>query len=147
MKQKLIMIFIVFYGIAIMISILQSCDLMKYDATICDIEFTGINQSYSEPDNLTEKIGFMIRSVNNCTSSLNLDRLNLISSCYATTKCAEWQNGLLESTYEMRFDRQIILENDTILPNTDLLKVEKLKIGIKISIENDCKFIISTIDF
>lgn len=147
MRQKLILIFIGFCGFAIMISFLQSCDLMKYDATICDIEFTGINQSLSEPDYLTEKIGFVIRSVNNCPSALNLNRLNLISSCYATTKCAEWQNALLESSYELRLDRQIILENDTILPNTDLLHVEKLKVGIKISTENDCKFIISTIDF
>lgn len=54
----MIIIIIGFYGFVVIISILQSCDLLKYDATTCDIYFTGIqnSQSDSEPDDLTQKI-------------------------------------------------------------------------------------------
>lgn len=149
MIRKLIIIIAGFYGFFVLTTILQSCDLLSYDATICDIYFTGIKnfQSDSEPDDLTQEIGFVIRAKDYCTSAFNFNDLNLISSCYATTKCADWQNGLNESSFELSFDKLIIFNNDTIKPNQDLLKIASIKTGIKIVTTNECKFILSRINF
>lgn len=149
MIRKLIIIITGFYGFVVLISILQSCDLLKYDATICDIYFAGIqnSQSDSEPNDLTQKIGFMIRTEDYCTSAFNFNDFNLITSCYATTKCADWQNGLNESSFELSFDKLIVFKNDSIKPNQDLLTFDCFKSEIKIVTTNECKFILSKIDF
>ena len=47
----------------------------------------------------------------------------------------------------MSFDKLIIFNNDTIKPNQDLLKIASIKTGIKIVTTNECKFILSRINF
>src|SRR5690606_35104363 len=103
-----------------------SCeDLLEYEATICDIQFTALYTSGNdniEPDVLQDEIGFVIRSVKH-DQSCYIPNVQFFSSAYATTKCAEFQNQLLRSTYQISLDRPIQLNGDTITAKTDLLNV------------------------
>jgi hypothetical protein len=146
MIKKTFTIIAVSFIISLILPFFQSCD-WRYDATICDIDFISINQSFDSPDDLTEEIGFEIWSQTSCQSAFNLKNLSLFQSCYANTKCADWQNGLDISSYQLTLDRQIIFENDTLDSNTDLLKVENILSEIDITINEECKIVTSSIIF
>jgi len=136
-----------FYGLVILFSILQSCNWLRYDASICHIDFFGINGNSwdSRPDNLTNEFGFEIIADDNCKSAYILKNISLISSCYATKKCADWQNDLDESTYDLSFDRLIIVNNDSIKPGNNILENGYIKSNVKIEKDKDCSLITSTI--
>jgi hypothetical protein len=131
--------------------IFASCEgLLKYDATICDIDFAGINSANNfdleEPDRFEDQIGFGVWALPSSPTCFE-PIFELFSSAYATTKCAEFQNELLKSTYQLFFDRQIILDNDTIKPNTDLLSIQDIIVLTDIYINEECKLVNSTIIF
>ena len=98
----------------VLLSLLQSCELFKYDASICDIDFMSINLNYDGADNLIEEIGFEIYSIKSCPSAVKIQNLQIFKSCYATTKCAEWQNSLDISSFKLYLDKSLYIDNDTI---------------------------------
>lgn len=146
MKRKIIILTIIYITIGIFIN---SCGLLKYDAMICDITFAALNSTHQEnqqPDRFSDKIGFEIWSIAK-SPTCYLPRIQLFNSAYATTKCAEFQNRLLQSTYELSLDRSIVLNNDTIKANTNLLAIPDILGLTDIEINEDCKFVTSTIIF
>jgi hypothetical protein len=147
MIRKLIIFITGFYGLIVLFLILQSCDLLRYDASICHIDFFGINCNSwdSIPDDLTNEIGFEVRADDNCKSAYFLRDFSLISSCYATTKCPDWQNDLDVSTYDLSFDRLIIVNNDSLKPGINILENGYIKSNVKIEKDKGCPLITSTI--
>ncbi len=147
MIRKLIIITGGFYGLVVLFSIFQSCDLLRYDASICHIDFYGINcKSWdSIPDDLTNEIGFEVMADDNCENTFIFNDFNLISSCYATTKCPDWQNDLDVSTYDLSFDKLIIVNNDSINPGSNILGNGYVKSNTKIETDKGCPSITSTI--
>jgi len=63
------------------------------------------------------------------------------------TTCARFQNELLKSTYELSFDRAVVLNTDTIAPNTNILANQAVLALTDIEIYVDCKWVTSTIVF
>lgn len=142
--KKVIILTIIYF----VLGVTSSC-FLKYDAFICDIEFTGLNsfgKNNDSPDVFENEIGFEISSI---PSSQNcyIPKLNLFNSAYATTKCAEFQNQIITSTYKLRLNRPLILNSDTIYKDTDLLSISEIKNSTKIEIIEECKSVISTIIF
>src|SRR5690606_14036484 len=69
------------------------------------------------------------------------------SSAQATSKCAEFQNQLLISSYQISFDRPFVLNEDTIPTNTELLSIPLINSGTDITLEENCDFVDSRIIF
>jgi hypothetical protein len=149
MKQKFILITVIHLTVSIFLTVLQSCqDLFTYDASICDIEFRGLTSTTFpdiQPDTMTKDIGFVITSSLGNICSIR-PSFNLVTSCYATTKCAKWQNEFVQSSFKLSFDRQVIISGDTIAPNTDLFKEKAFTKGVEVKKSDfDCKYIKYTI--
>lgn len=149
MRIKFIILTIMYFGFGI--STFTSCgELLKYDATICDISFGGLNSDFAtnsaQPDKFSGRIGFEIQSISKSPTCL-LPTIQLFNSAYATSKCAVFQNQLLKSSYELSFDRPIILNGDTINSNTNLLAITNIAGNTDINLDEDCKFVTSTIVF
>jgi len=103
-------------------------------------------KSSNAADTLLEDVGFIVTgdSKQNCYV---LPRFGLISTCYATTKCARWKNEILQSSFELSFDKMLIISSDTIPPNTNLFQVSSFLNGVEILKEDDdCKFVVYTIN-
>jgi hypothetical protein len=142
MKLKLLFILVLYWATIIFMAMFQSCGLLSFDATICDIEFRGLERyPIVQQDTMTTDVSFAVIAYPGEIGSIG-PTFNLVSTCYATTKCARWQNRILESTFKMSFDRQVIIAGDTILPDTDLFQLPAFTNGIQI-LENDrhCKSI------
>lgn len=148
MKRKVLFLAAVFYGVAIILSGFQSCDF-GYDAFICNIDFFGYkNYSFSkEPDDLTSTIKFIIEADNNCKTASILQNINPINACFATHKSARWQNDIVESSFNLSFDKQIIIKNDSIKPGMNILANEYVKLNSKIDKKSHSNYIESTITF
>jgi hypothetical protein len=131
--------------------VITSCgDLLKYDATICDIQFAGLHSigklDNEEPDRFDDQIGFEIISIES-SPTCYIPTIQVFNSAYATTKCAEFCNQLIQSTYELSFDKSFVLDGDTISPNINLLSIQQF-IGLTdIEINEECKFVTSAIIF
>ena len=148
-KKTPIMIAKGFLGVLVTTTllILTSCGL-SYDASICDIELR--NRVFSspdiQPDTMNAQVGFTIIGFpnENCRRPSKIDLSSLL---YATTKCARWQNEIVESSFHLSFDKQVILSGDTISPNTNLLNVPNFRQGVTVlKDDSDCKYIMYTID-
>lgn len=150
MKLKLFIITFLYLTATISLTVFQSCeDLLSYKASICDIEFRGLKYEYPDfqPDTMTTDVGFIVHAYPNQTCYIQ-PTFNLISTCYATTKCAKWQNELLQSSFKLSFNRQLLISNDTIFPNTDLFQNSSFVSGAHITKDNsECKSIEYTITF
>jgi hypothetical protein len=144
MIRKLSIILSVYIVFSFTLALIQSCDGLTYKATICDISFTtqeaGYYNSYG-PDTLPDEIVFIVTASPHQTcyrpwhSALN-------SNCYATTKCAKWQNEIIRSSFSLQFDKKLVISGDTILPYTDLFQVPAfVNSSIIEKKESDCKFI------
>lgn len=122
----------------------------RYEATICDVQFTGLYTigipDHEEPDTFDDQIGFDIRSIES-SPTCYLPSLQIFNSAHATSKCAEFQNRILTSTYEISFDRPFVLDNDTIHTNTDLLSISDIVSLTEITIDESCNFVDSRIIF
>lgn len=147
MTRRIITITIIYFVLAV--GTFSSCNL-QYDATICDITFTGLNSTYrtdtQQPDRFIDKIGFEIRSVRNYQTCYT-PNFQFVNSANAMTTCARFQNELLKSTYELSFDRAVVLNTDTIAPNTNILANQAVLALTDIEIYVDCKWVTSTIVF
>jgi len=150
MKLKVLFIFTFILTITIILTALQSCeDLFSYNASICDIELTGLNYKYPDvqPDTMTTTVGLRVTAYPN-QSCYILPSFNLISTCYATKKCANWQNEIMQSSFKLSFDKQVIISGDTILPNTDIFQKSNFTSGIEVKKDDwDCNYIGYTITF
>lgn len=128
----------------------NSCGLLQYDATICDIHFaalhTGFSDDGTEPDRFDNGIGFEIWSYGG-SEHCAVPTIQLFNTAYATTKCAVFTNSLVKSTYKIFLDRPIVLDGDTIHANTDLLNIPEIYNSTSITLDEDCKFVMSTIVF
>jgi hypothetical protein len=145
MIRKLIVIILGFYGLAILTSLLQSCDC--YDTFINHIDLYGINNKSwdTEPDDLSKSFGFNIRADYTRISANIIRNINIINSCYAFSKCAHYVNDLVDSTYSLSFDKLILIKNDSIKPENNFLQNSIIKPNIKISKGVDSHAIYSTI--
>ena len=150
MKRKLFLITLLYLTAIISLTIFQSCeDLLSYKASICDIEFRGLKYKYPavQPDPMTTDVGFTVLASPDKTCYIQ-PTFNLISTCYATTKCAKWQNEILQSSFKLTFDKQVIISGDTILPNTDLFQLSSFINGVQVVKDKfECKGIEYTITF
>lgn len=147
MKRNIIKL--IFGYLALGILMFTACNL-SYDATICDIQFAGLHSTgkldNEEPDTFEDQIGFEIMSIES-SPTCYIPPIQVFSSANATTKCAEFQNQLLKSTYQISLNRPIILNNDTITPSTDLLNLPEINSLTDITINEGCKFVTSQIIF
>lgn len=147
MTQKVIILVVGYFALGIFT--FTAC-VTKYEATICDIQFTAHHYigvpEHSEPDPFGDEIGFAIRS--KPASQICLQpSFQVFSSAQATSKCAEFQNQLLISSYQMSYDKPFVLNNDTISANTELLSIPAIAAGTDITIEESCDFVDSRIIF
>lgn len=63
-----------------------------------------------------------------------------IGSCYATSVCILWQNDLDTTTFRLNFDKKIVTGNDTLFPQTDILKHPVFRKYVPINpVYSDCK--------
>lgn len=147
MIQKIIILLVDYFALGIFT--FTAC-VTKYKATICDIQFTGHhsigNPDQEEPDIFGDEIGFAIRS-KTTSASCDLPSFQVFNSALATTKCAEFQNHLLISSYQLSFDRHFVLNEDTIPANTELLSIPLINSGTDITLEERCDFVDSKIIF
>ena len=147
MTRKIIILTSLYFGLGILIN---SCGLFEYDAKICDVRFTGLNSAhllnYQDVDRFEDKIGFEIWSEAGETSCF-IPNFQLFNSAYALTKCANYNNKLLKSTYELALNRPIVVDGDTIFAYTNLLAIPSIIGATDIEIEEDCAFVTSTIVF
>ncbi len=131
-------------------SVFQSCeDFFSYEASICEIEFRGLKFKSPDvqPDTMTTDVGFVVAAYPDQTC-YKQPSFNLISTCYATTKCAKWQNEIVQSSFKLSLDKSVIISGDTILPNTDLFQISSFINGIQVVKDKfDCKYIEYTITF
>ncbi len=147
MKQKIFILTLGYFALGI--ATFTACSL-SYDASICDIQFTGLhsmgNFDDEEPDTFENQIGFEILALPS-SPTCYIPPIEVFSSAVATTKCAVYQNQLLKSTYQISLDRPIILNNDTISANTDLLNLPEINSLTEITIDEECKLVTSQIIF
>jgi len=150
--KKVIILIAGYLIIGVTIVMMQSC-FLSYDDWIADIVFKGNNRSTDpEVDDLTEKIGFQIIAGNSSVSHrlANIKNIDLFSKCYATTKCANWQNSLDISSFSMVFDKSFVYDSDTIEAGMDILKLELMRKDILIEKnqeESECLVIFYLINF
>jgi hypothetical protein len=61
---------------------------------------------------------------------ISFNNTSLINACYATS-CKETRlNAIIENTVQISIDEELIINNDTIPPNTDFLSIENAGIVI-----------------
>jgi hypothetical protein len=148
--KKVIILIAGYLIIGVTIATMQSC-FLSYDGWIVDVVFKG-NYRSNEPDidDLTKSIDFQIIAGGSDLSHrfAYIKNVDLFSKCYATTKCAKWQNYLDISSFSVTFDRGFLNDTDTIESGIDILKIESIRRDIAIDKDNDeCKFIFYTMTF
>jgi hypothetical protein len=62
MKLKLLIITVIYVTTATLLALFQSCDILRYDAYVCDVQFTGLTSNFNPtpPDTLVDDAGFRI---------------------------------------------------------------------------------------
>jgi hypothetical protein len=148
--KKVIILITGYLIIGVTITLMQSC-FLSYDGWIADVVFKG-NYRSNDPDidDLTKSIDFQIIAGGSDVSHrfAYIKNIDLFSKCYATTKCAKWQNHLDVSSFSMTFDRSFLNDTDTIEAGIDIFKIESIRMGITIDKDDDeCKFIFYTMAF
>jgi hypothetical protein len=150
MTKKVITLIGIYFFVGILLFQINSCDLLKFDMTICDIHFSSISNRYVNQeaiDTLTGEIGFIITDIPSSPSCFYLPNAALFNSAMATTKCGDYQNRLITSSYELYFSQNLIIENDTIFANTNALDYPFIKNQTKITCTENCDYIQSYIIF
>jgi hypothetical protein len=137
MTKKVLTLIIGFNALIVGLSIFQSCGL-DYDASICNIWFSHVYQDNDSQSSDYGKIDIELHGNDNCQSAFHRFNLDLIQSCYATTKCVNWQNSIDKESIEISFDKKIIIYNDTIVAGENILSNETIKNATDIVTENDC---------
>ena len=148
--KKVIILIAGYLIIGVTIAMMQSC-FLSYDNWIVDVMFKGSHPSnVSDVDDLTKSIDFQVIAGGSDVSHrfAYIKNIDLFSKCYATTKCAKWQNYLEVSSFSMTFDRFFLNDTDTIEAGIDIFKIESIRKDITIDKDNDeCKFIFYTMTF
>lgn len=124
-------------------TLLQSCRDLSYDASICNIEFRALKQDQQAvlPDTMLSEFKFQIKAYPNQTC-FTRPTLHLINRCYATKKCAIWQNDLVPTSFALKLSKPCSLSGNVIPAQTDLFTVNGFKQHIQISkSSSDCFFI------
>jgi len=97
-------------------------------------EYTGGFKNYVEVDTFKTDIVFiMTRNTQLITQYLR--NFSLIQECNATTRGLKWDNELQQDSYELFFNKYIVLNNDTIKSKVNLLKSDIIKDKISITYE------------
>ena len=140
MIKKILILIIGFNTLAFGLSVFQSCGLLGYDAWICDMEFSYVYQETDTNQTDFGRIDFNLHGIYSCEQAFNTIQIDLIQSCLATTKCANWQNEIDNSSIQIIFDKRIVIENDTISGGENILENKNIDLATEIKIEDDCKF-------
>jgi hypothetical protein len=150
MKVKIFVIILLYLSGVICLVVCQSCEgFLSYKASVCDIEFYGLGSKRFDvqPDTMTTDVGFVILAHPSQICHIQ-PAINIISACYATTKCAKWQNEILPSSFKLSLNKQVIISTETIPANTDLFRNSHFIAGVYIAKDkSDCKNIEYTIKF
>lgn len=144
MTRKLFYIFLTMLAWTVSTILVQSCnDMLVSEGQINSVCFTGLNPSNdNSPDEFLNDIGFVVMGFRENSTCNRPSGFGLISSCYATTKCTKWQNDFIISSFQLKFDKQVIIAGDTISPNTDLFQNSIFRDNTAINKdEDDCKYI------
>lgn len=131
MKFRLIVLTVAYFFCAFVLSLLLSC---TYKGSICEVDFHGdyrTSNTTAQTDTLTKYVRFIVQGYEGSTC-YTPQRLNLLSTCYATKKCVDWQNQFLESSFKISFNKSMVVSGDTILPGTDIFQVPSIRNGMEI---------------
>ncbi len=83
--------------------------------------YAGGFKNYIETDTFkTDMVFIMTRNTE--IVAHNLKNFSLIQECKATTRGLKWDNELQQDSYELYFNKFIVLNNDTIKSTENLLK-------------------------
>jgi len=96
--------------------------------------YAGGFNNYIETDTFKTDIVF-IMTRNTKIVAQNLNNFSLIQECKATTRGLKWDNELQQDSYELFFDKYIVLNNDTIKSSVNLLKSNIIRNEISIIYE------------
>lgn len=147
--RKFLILLVLYLGACFTLSVAQSCGgFLTYKATICDISFATEKNHFTDvqPDTLTGEIIFVISASPDRSTCSRSWPSTLLPNCYATTKCAVWQNELIRSSFTLSLNRKIMIDSLMFSPGTDLLRLPSFASGVDIrKNENDCKSIRYTI--
>jgi hypothetical protein len=91
----------------------------------------GGYSSYHETDTLRTGIYFIVRR-ETVILAQNLNHFSLVQDCNATTRGLKWDNETLIDSYELWFNRFIIIGNDTIKSHENLFKNNAINNSITI---------------
>ncbi len=94
----------------------------------------------------TNEIGFQIWTAERKPTCYNI-QVQIFNTALATSISYEYQNKLIISSYELYLDHAIVLEGDTIAPNTDLLMNETINSKTVFDYVDDYDLVTSTIKF
>lgn len=135
MKRKIYFILLTYVSLSFCSLIFHAC---RKTSRLCTIQFDSIPDT-GEPDSLISKIHFVVYaySAPNCCIPGNF---SLITPCYAFTVCQNWQNYLLQKSFNLSFDKSIVVAGDTVSSGDNLFK--NLTIASEMEIvrdEYDCK--------
>lgn len=151
MLRRIFSIFAIYFAL-IPLSIIPSCeDWLINEATICGIQFSASEEGVFgvELDSipiLEEEIVFVVWA-RNFEPLCWQPKLELVSSAYATSICYSFTNSLLQSTYELSFDRPFVFESDTIPAGTNLYMQPEIAAQIETIIDESCDWYSSFITF
>jgi hypothetical protein len=101
-------------------------------------------------DDLTKNIDFQVIAGEHDISHrfAFINNIDFPPKCYATTKCANWQNYLDISSFSIKFSRDFLNGSDIIESGIDIFKIESISESITIDKDSDeCKFIFYTMTF
>ena len=144
MTKKLIYVISIFVFLTIISILNHSCErIFTYKATICDVNFSGSKNLNAERDTITgNTIRFLVTTILN-TEICQFPNFSFIQNSYALTKCAKYQNEILTTSFQISFDRNLIISNDTVPANSNLFENQVFRSNTEI-IKNDqydCKYL------
>jgi len=119
--------------------ILDSCGpLLRYDGYVCSILLRADFDASIDTPEVTASRHLVVEA--RAQSVCFVPPPKLINSAYAMTKCAVWKNGIDSTSFDLRLDRDLIVESDTIPANTNLLARESFARYTKFSKRaSECK--------
>lgn len=148
MKLKAAILFFAYFAIGVISLSVTGCNWLTKEIYICGIEFYPVVEMVNADSipEFTDKIEFQVSSTRGAPSCY-LAPINFFTTAVATSINYVFQNKLIISSYELVLDKAVVLEGDTIPPNTDLLMNEIIMAQTIIDYFDDSDYAFSNIRF